>query len=631
LRHFIPIIGFVSVISKTFKTILAWVTFVVAWAFFWGAAEAVFNYFWHPAGTWWGDLVYESAFRRAVFYVFALGVISALATVIALVVAGVVRVLSGKWIWEGARRWGAAAAAAALVTSNVGWLVIGLFRKGKVQIGDLVVNLREPAPFLEYWIAFVVLGVGLAVLLALRAAGKGWWRAAGKVLRPAGVVGFALLVAAHFAVPALRPVPRGPNIVFIILDAWRADAFRPDLMPKLSAYAEKNAVVYERTWSCAPWTYPSMSACFTGHYPDATRLWPRPTQDLHRTAASYLRRAGYDTGAVVGNVVLEHYTPITTGFDYFIYWDWRPRLRAIHFYSTDWCCAPVREKYLPRKQYRPETSRTITRLSRAFLRRSRRRPFFLWVHYMDPHAPYKPPPGYYDPADEKYIVDHRPNIKSRGPAYHRLYEGECAFLDDLLEKVLADIPNPDNTVVIITADHGEEFWEHYTHGHGKSVYETVTRVPLIVAVPGEPPAVTRTPTSLIDVTPTLLRYAGLNVPANMPGKPLAGTPPDSQEKLIFVGSDYTDRPDYEPPRMDAVILWPWKLSLNHWKMDAPGEYYNLEQDPGERDPLPEDDTARALREKLKAWKKAVKPKGEKAGVAADFADASDLRALGYVQ
>lgn len=618
-------------LTDAIKFGLAWATFVVAVAFFWGATEAVLNYSWHPAGTWWGDLVYESAYRRAVFYCFAVGALSAAAAVGALVVSGVVKLLTGKWVWDAARRWGAAAAVAALVTSNVGWLVVGFFRKGKVKIGELVVNLREPAPFLEYWLALVVLGVGLAVLLARLAAGKDWRRRTGKVLRAVGVAGFALIVAAHFVVPALRPVPRGPNILFIVLDAWRADCFRPDLMPKLSAYAEKNAVVYERTWSCAPWTYPSMAACFTGHYPDATRLWPSPARDLHRTAATYLRDAGYDTGAVVGNVVLEHYTPITTGFDYFIYWDWRASLRAIYFYSTNWCCAPVRQKYLPRKRYRPETSYAITRLTKSFLARPRRRPYFLWVHYMDPHAPYKPPPGYYDPADGKFIKDHKPHIRKDGPAYHRLYEGECAFLDDLLGKVFEAIPDPDDTVVIITSDHGEEFWEHYTYGHGKSVYETVTRVPLIVAVPGRAPAVTDVPTSLINLTPTFLHLAGVDVPADMPGRPLVGTPQESRDELIFIGSDYTDRKDYRPPRRDAVVLWPWKLSLEHWKMNAAGEYYNLEQDPGERNPLPEDDVARALRAKLKKWKKAVKPKGQRPGTAADFADAADLRALGYVQ
>ena len=250
---------------------------------------------------------------------------------------------------------------------------------------------------------------------------------------------------------------------------------------------------------------------------------------------------------------------------------------------------------------------------------------------MDSHAPYEPPPGYYDPADEKYIKDRRPHLKARADAYHRLYEGECAFLDDLVAQVLNAIREPDNTAVIVTSDHGEEFWEHYTYGHGKSVYETVTRVPLIVAVPGEAPAVNDTPTSLIDLAPTFLHLAGVDVPADMPGRPLGATRRERQDKLIFIGSNYTDRKDYRPPRRDAVILWPWKLSLEHRKMKAPGEYFNLAEDPGERNPLPEDDVANALRKKLRKWKMAVKPKGEGPGKAADFADAADLRALGYVR
>ncbi len=616
--------------ARILKTVAAAGAFVVATAFFWGTLEAVCNYYWHPAGTWWGDFVYESAYRRAVFYVFALAVISAAAAAAALAVSSVVKLATGKWVLAKARGWGAAAAVAALIAANVGWLVIGFFRKGKVEIGEAVVNLREPAPFLEYWLAFVVLGVGLAVLLARHAARRRWWQRTGRVLRAAGVAGFALVVAAHVALPALRPVPRGPNILFIILDAWRADCFRPDLMPKLSAYAEKSAVVYPRTWACGPWTYPSMAAVFTGYYPDATNLWPKP-REMHRTAAAYLRDAGYDTAAVVGNVVLEHYSPITTGFDYFIYWDWRPRLRAIHFYSTNWCCAPVREKYFPFKQYRPETSRAVTRLTAAYLAKPRRRPFFLWVHYMDPHEPYKPPPGYYDAGDEKYIQDHRPYLKERGEAYRRLYEGECKFLDDLLPRVFDALADAGNTVVIITSDHGEEFWEHYTYSHGKSVYETVTRVPLIVAVPGRAPAVDNTPTSLIDLMPTFLHLAAVKAPADMPGQSLVGKPRGTGDKLIFIGGDYTDREDYQPPRRDAVILWPWKLSLQHWDMNAPGEYYNLAQDPGERRPLAEDALAKALRRKLKQWKTAVKPKGREPPRAADFADAEGLRALGYVR
>jgi len=619
------------VASKIIKKVISWATFVVALTFFWAATEAVFNYFWHPAGTWWGDVVYESAYQRAVFYALALGALSAAATVVALVVSFAVKLFTKKWILERVRRWGVAAAVAALVASNLGWLIIGFFRKGKVKLGGVVVDLREPAPFLEYWTAFVVLGIGLAVLLSRYATRKRWWRRAGRVLGAAGVAGAALLVALHFVAPSLRPTPRGPNVLFIVLDAWRADCLRPDLMPKMWAYAEKNAVVYGRAWVCAPWTYPSMAACFTGHYPDATRLWPRPLGDLHRTAAAYLRDAGYDTGAIVGNAVLDRYSPLTTGFDYFIYWDWRPRLRAIRFYCTNWYCAPVRKSFLPRKRYRPETSRAITRLAKSYLAEPRRRPFFLWLHYMDPHAPYKPPPGYYDAEDEKYIKDHRPHLKARGDAYHRLYERECAFLDDLVAQVLNAIREPDNTTVIITSDHGEEFWEHYTYGHGKSVYETVTRVPLIVTVPGEAPAVNDTPTSLIDLTPTFLHLAGVDVPADMPGRPLVGRPRGGQGKLIFVGSDYTDRKDYQPPRRDAVILWPWKLSLEHRNMKAPGEYFNLAEDPGERNPLPEDDVAKALRKKLRKWKTAVKPKGEGPGKAADFADAADLRALGYVK
>ena len=72
-------------------------------------------------------------------------------------------------------------------------------------------------------------------------------------------------------------------------------------MPKLTAYAEKNATVYQRTWACAPWTTPSMVSLFTGRYPDTYLYWLRPRNELNPTVAQILRDAGYETAAFVGN------------------------------------------------------------------------------------------------------------------------------------------------------------------------------------------------------------------------------------------------------------------------------------------------------------------------------------------
>jgi len=613
------------VAAKVFKRVVSWAAFVAAVAFFWGGAEAVLNYFWWPAGTWWGERVLASAFQRSVFY----AAVVAAVVVLGLAAAGVIRLIRGRRPGTATTSWPGRAAVAAAFTSNVGWLIAGLDRKGVLEVGRWRLDLREAGPFFEYWIFFIVLAVAFAVLLAPLARRRRW-RFATRWARAVGSAGFVILIASYYLTPALRPKPNGPNIVLIYLDAWRADAFREELMPNLYAYAKENATVYRRVWSCAPWTYPSMATAFTGRYPDEVKLWPKPRAELPPTVAELLAGAGYDTTAFVGNAVLERYTPLTAGFDDYVFWDWLPGLRAIRFYHTNWYCPAIRKaRQLPRP-YSPATSRVITDLAADYLSKRRRRPFFLWVHYMDPHAPYKPPPGYYLPKDRKYMKKYRPQVKKRRFAYHRLYEGECSFVDDLLPRILTSPAVAERTVVIVTADHGEEFWEHKTWGHGKSVYETVTRVPLIVSVPGEAAAVTDAPTSQIDLAPTVLRFAGVEPPAAMRGKPLAVAGGKDERELLFIGSDYTDRPSYTPARRDAVVFWPWKLILRHNDLSGAGEYYDLQADPGEQTPLEEDERAAGLRKKLRAWKRAVTSAG--GGVSAtDLLDPADLRALGYIK
>ncbi len=615
-----------DVIAKTMKSALATAAFVVAAAFFWGGAEAVLNYFWRPAGTWWGEQVWESAFRRGLFYGFLL----LTAVVLGALVARFLRLLVKKRPAGERVGWRGAAAAAAIVASNVGWFVTGLSPKAELNLGFANLNLREPEPFYEYWLSFVVLGIALTVALRRLAAPRRWWRRAGKVARAVGVAGMVGVTIMHFLVPALRPVPRGPNVVFIVLDAWRADTFRAGLMPKLTAYAEKNATVYQRTWACAPWTAPSMVSLFTGRYPDTYKYWLRPRSELNPTIAQILRDAGYETAAFVGNPVLEHYSPITAGFDHYMFWDWKPFLYRIHFYDTNWYCAALRQGLKLRAYTGPATSFILTRWASAYVSQYHRRPYFLWLHYMDPHGPYQPPPEYCLPQDRGRIKSFNIKKKKRRLLNHRLYEGECAFLDDLLPHILGKVSADPDTVVIVSSDHGEEFWEHDTYGHGESVYEFVTRVPLIISVPGRPPATTAKPTSHIDLAPTVLDVAGVEAPPKMSGKSLLREDPGSTPELIFVGSEFTQRPGYNPPRRDAVVLWPWKLILRHYKMKAPGEYYDLSTDPAEQNPLPEDAIARKLRKKLRAWKRMVKDDSAEVS-ALDAVDVADLRALGYIQ
>jgi len=138
-----------------------------------------------------------------------------------------------------------------------------------------------------------------------------------------------------------------------------------------------------------------------------------------------------------------------------------------------------------------------------WLARPHPRPFLLWVHFYDPHSPFEPPDG------------HR-----FGDGLEDRYDAEVAYADVHVGKLVAQLPP--NTVVVITADHGEDLGEHGVYYHGRSLYDADVRVPLIVHAPAIAPRVVDTPVSLADIAPTVLELAGLPRPAGMNGRSLAG-------------------------------------------------------------------------------------------------------------
>jgi arylsulfatase A-like enzyme len=616
-----------ALVTKALKAAFTAATFAAAAAFFWATTEAALNRFWPPHATWQPDRFLESLYGRSVFY--AAVILAAL-----LVAAGVdlvKKAVTRKKRAGGGSRWRGAAAVGAIGASSAGWFAAGLLPKGKLDLGLIKLDLGEVGPFFTYWAFFLALGVGVTFVLARFAARRRWWRTAGKRFLTLGAVAFAATVSGRYVEAACRPTPRGPNVVIIVLDAWRADAFRDSLTPHLHEYAENNAVVYRRAWSCASWTVPSMGSIFTGQhvYTHRARSGPR-ADEVSPTLAQVFRAEGYDTAAINANRLLDRHHRLVDGFDDYVFWDWPPILRATCFFHTNWYGAALRE--IVHRKLGPQTSRALTVLSGRYLARRHRRPYLLWVHYMDPHDPYTPPPGYYLPCDAAFIEDYRPKTESRRFAHHRLYEGECAYVDDLLAPtVLPTLTGDKNTIVVITSDHGEEFWEHGNFVHGKSTYETVTRVPLIISVPGKAPTVIDNPVSQVDLAPTILRLAGIAAPETMQGEPLPMERADGPAKAVFAGSRFIKTSESNPDRQDAVIVWPWKLILDHDRMNGPGEFYDLSRDPGERHPIVEDDVAALLRRQLKGWKKAVTRRRAPPSVDDYDEAAADLRAMGYIK
>jgi arylsulfatase A-like enzyme len=196
--------------------------------------------------------------------------------------------------------------------------------------------------------------------------------------------------------------------------------------------------------------------------------------------------------------------------------------------------------------------------------------------------------------------------------------------------VLPALESDDNTVVIFTSDHGEEFWEHETWDHGESAYEAAVLVPLFVAAPAQAPAKVKTPVSRVDLAPTILALAGFEVPATFQGRPLPLSDSEQEPRPIFVGSEFT-RPQKRGPREDAVIVWPYQLFAKHDDMSRPGKYFSLRRDPGEREPLPEDETSSRLRLRIQSWKRTVERGGKPKVSTPDASGAADPRAPGYIE
>ncbi|NIT37339.1 MAG: sulfatase-like hydrolase/transferase [candidate division Zixibacteria bacterium] len=612
--------------ARILRRVVAWAAFAAAVGFFWGATEAFINYRWAPKGVWRPDLWLPSTYNRVIFYAVVVGALAVLAEGVKGLMALIGRRGGGE------RRWRGPVAVAAVVASNAGWLVLGLIDGYELNLGVLKLDVQEAGPFFAYWAYYAVAGAGLALGLGFGLGGRRWARAVGRYAQVVGAALFVALIISRFVDGARRPRPRGPNVVLIVLDAWRADAFRPDLTPNLYAYGRENALVFERAWSNATWTLPAMRTAFTGQYPDknVTRRRRRAKVECP-TLAQSLRAAGYETVAFSANRILNRDSPITDGFENFYFTDWLPFLREVHFYDTNWYAPAVRELFHGEPSYKE--SLILTGMLRSYLRRPHRRPYFLWAHYMDPHGPYMPPPGYYAPADEKYILDYRPCVRKRRHALKRLYDGECKFVDDLFGSILPLLAAQTRTIIVITSDHGEEFWEHkmHTFGHGKSVYDTLTRIPLIISIPGKTPGVVKTQVSLVDLAPTLLVLAGREPPRTMQGRPFFT--PDGRavagRRPVFIGSFFFKLLEGKPERQNAVVAWPRKLIVYHKRPSAPGEYYDLAADPAESRRLPEDVTAARLRESLTAWQAGVTREYESPDY--EGAAAPDLRALGYIR
>jgi arylsulfatase A-like enzyme len=362
--------------------------------------------------------------------------------------------------------------------------------------------------------------------------------------------------------PAGPPLPEGPrrpnaDVVIITVDALRADhvgayGYPRPTTPNIDALAARG-VRFNRAYAQAPHTSFSMTTLLTGkYYPTLARMGPSDGQD---TLPVYLRRYAWKTAAFYPEAV------------FFVQAD---KLKA--YKDGKFQFEYVKEETL-------DAHAQISKIAEFFAVEKPAR-VFLWVHFFDPHEPYERHPAH----------DFGEQDRDR-------YDSEIAYTDAAIGRLLSYLAkNRPGAIVILTADHGEEFDEHGGRYHGTSVHDEQVRVPLIIAVPGIAPHVVEGPAQLVDLAPTILTLLDIPLPVRMRGRdlgPWLTTPPAPDDRIGYAFAEVDEQ------RMVASA---------HDKLIcdvARGfcAYHDLVADPGERKNLAEARPERVaeLRAALDGW------------------------------
>jgi arylsulfatase A-like enzyme len=435
----------------------------------------------------------------------------------------------------------------------------------------------------------------------------------------------------------------------IVVDALRADALScygaPLRTPHVDAFAAEG-YVFENAFTCAPQTNLSVMSLFTSQYPTVHKArLDTVASPRWETVAEVLSRHGYRCRAVVGNEILRPYLGYDRGFD-----DYELVFapgRFAGFELTAFAGLYNRAgQVLSKRGATPAITEWVTRRTLEFLDDyDRAEPFFLYVHYMDPHMPYTPPAKYVrggralrERALRKLAADAHLNdtyVRTDTDVLRALYAGEVSYVDDRLAEVFSTLRRRgllENTFVVITADHGEEFREHGGLGH-HTHYREVVRVPLVVKAPAGPLAGKGRyggAVSLADLAPTIYGFLGVRPPAALEGRDLAALVAAPAEDR-FVYSEGNERAD-EPKALHSC-----RYTVIEDRDAGSVETYDRAVDPGERRNLyrlertrPEGSLA-ALRKKCAAVDAKAATSGEAVKVALAEDEKSKLRALGYLQ
>lgn len=474
----------------------------------------------------------------------------------------------------------------------------------------------------------VVLMAGIAWLLQRvaprllgRVDGAAAWHSPLRALVPLGslVVGSIFLLVppvllardAGTATAAVRPASAGPgerpNLIVIVIDTLRADhlpfyGYSRQTAPNLSALA-RQGMLFTQMYAQAASTRPSVATMFSSLYPAVHKT--NENRDYFSNAIprlpEFLQKAGYRTFAISANANVSPTFGYAKGFDDFVVWKQESafRITMMGRLAEDTLTPGVLSRLLGERAEIVPTADAITDGTLRWVDQNPAQPFFLYLQYIDPHDPYRPPAPYDRSFDRRTDPPRRAGgvdpLQLLGPAADRekvgrwidLYDGEILYADHHVGRLLQGLETRGllrNSLVLVTSDHGEEFFEHGGERHGTSTYEELIRVPLIAWWPGRtPPGTTvSAPVTHLDLLPTLLEVAGVPVPPDSQGRSIAGVLRDPAAPLpsrLLFAQIVQDGFELEMIRDGRYKL----VRHNHGPRAGQLELYDLESDPLERE------------------------------------------------
>lgn len=439
----------------------------------------------------------------------------------------------------------------------------------------------------------VVCGFAVAVYVALIAGG--------------GIVAVKRAPAPAGTSFAPQTTSTGPNVIFVVADALRADYLKlyssqaVANSPQLDAFSG-DAVNFQNCFAQAAWTKPGFATIFSGLYPEChtatTKVSMLPKEIT--TFPEIFETGGYYTKGFANNPNIAGAFDFSQGFVDYV--DLKPRLYFAAKYSSSKLAlyevlrrarnifmSKISKKMVVTDFYQPAdvvTKEALTWLDSP--QRPKNAPFFLFLHYMDPHDPFmdhsKPGIGY-----ARVRMENPDPTKFLEPM-KQAYNSEIEYMDKHLGALFDGLRQRglyDDSVIVFTADHGEEFFDHKGWWHGQTLFDELIHIPLLFKLPKQAKAgeTNAAFARQIDLGPTLLQFAGLKQAEEMPGKPLFGADGNyANSDLSFV---YAEN-DFENNILQSVRTHDTKMihaNEDNPRKHAPKELYDLKQDPKEQSNL----------------------------------------------